>query len=180
MNNTGLLYKTKVYTIGSMEYGNGQAWRNELKEAFKPLSICVLDPYNKQFVKTIDESDEQREILFKLRASGDFEGVARHAKEFRAFDLACVDKSDFVVWHLDTTIPTIGSVEEFSWAVRLKRPSYVVVRQGKEKCPLWIFGMIPHKYIFSSLKEFTQEIYDLDSGKKELDNRWRLFDLDIR
>lgn len=177
MNN---LWKTKVYTVGSMEYQNGEAWRSFLKKEFKDIPICVLDPYHKQFIKTIDESDTQRKHLMESRENGDFEEVARHAKEFRAFDLACVDKSDFIVWYLDTTVPTIGSVEEFSWAVRLKRPSYVVVKQGKNKCPLWIFGMIPHKYIFSSLEEFVQEIRDLDSGKKELDNRWRLFDLDIR
>lgn len=176
----GLLNKIKIYTIGSMEYQNGESWRNHLKDNFRFRGITVLDPYHKQFVQKIDESEERRVLLKKLRQEGEFEKLAEYCKEFRAFDLSCVDKSDAVVWYLDVNVPTIGSVEEFAWAVRLKRPSYVVVKQGIKECPLWIFGMTPVNYIMSSLDEFIIEIGDLDTGRTKLDNRWRIFSEEIR
>jgi len=176
----GILNKIKIYTIGSMEYQNGEVWRNSLKSDLSPIGLTILDPYHKQFIQKIDESDEKRRELNSLRENERWDELSKFCKEFRSFDLAMVDKSDATVWHLDVTVPTIGSVEEFSWSVRLKRPSYVVVKQGKIKCPLWIFGMVPHQYILNDLSEFVQEIFDIDSGKKELDNRWRLFEENLR
>jgi len=176
----GILNKTKVYTIGSMEYGNGEDWRNELKTHFKPRGIHVLDPYHKQFVLACDETEEKREELKAWREQGKYEELAAYCKNFRRLDLNCVDKSDFIVWNLDVTVPTIGSVEEFSVGVKLKRPAYIICKQGKTKCPLWIFGMIPHQYIMSSLEEFVVEIKQIDDGTKPMDNRWRLFQEEIR
>lgn len=176
----GILNKTKVYTIGSMQYGDGTGWRNKLKEDFAPMKIHILDPYHKQFVRHISESRETRLELNKLREEGKWDELNKFWKDVRVHDLACVDKSDFVVWYLDVTIPTIGSVEEAAWSVRLKRPTYIVVHQGKEKAPDWIFGMVPHQYILSSLDEFVSEIKQIDAGTKKMDNRWRLFHEDIR
>jgi len=178
--NPNLLYRTKVYTLGSMEFGDGREWRDRLKLEFAGLSIIILDPYNHQFVHKIDESEEHRQNLIKMRQAGKFDELAVFCKEFRTYDLSCVDRSDFVIWYLDITIPTIGSVEEFTTAVKMKRPSYVVVKQGKTACPLWLFGMIPHNYIKNSLEEVIEEIKGIDNGEIEMDDRWRLFNKEIR
>lgn len=177
---SGLLKKTKLYQAGHMEFADGRDWRNKLKEDFADMGLVILDPYNHQFVNRIDESPEQHARLYKMREEGDYENLAGFCKQFRVYDLNCVDRADFIVWNLDITVPTIGSVEEFVAAVKMKKPSYVIVKQGKRKCPLWIYGMIPHKYIMNSVEEFVQKIRDIDNGTTPMDERWKLFNMDIR
>ena len=42
-----LLFKTKCYLVGHMQYVSGRNWREEVSEKLAPLSITCFDPYKK-------------------------------------------------------------------------------------------------------------------------------------
>ena len=52
---------------------------------------------------------------------------------------------------------------------------------GKAKTPLWMLGMLPHKYIYNSVDEILDMLYAIDSGSKPIDSdRWRLLRKEYR
>jgi hypothetical protein len=63
----------------------------------------------------------------------------------------------------------------------MKKPIFLSVDGGLAATPLWIFGMIPHKYIYNNVDEILETLRQIDSGEKELDsNRWRLLRKEYR
>ncbi len=103
-------------------------------------------------------------------------------KTVRAYDLNLVDRSDFYytltlcqMWLLG------GSAEEIVTAVREKKPVFISMEGGKAKTPLWMLGMLPHKYIYNSLDEVVEMLYAIDNGSKPIDSdRWRLLQKQFR
>ena len=52
---------------------------------------------------------------------------------------------------------------------------------GKKKTPLWMMGMMPHKYIYDSIEDVVDMIKRIDNGEKEIDSdRWRLLRIELR
>ena len=52
---------------------------------------------------------------------------------------------------------------------------------GKAKTPLWMLGMLPHKYIYNSLDEVIEMLYAIDNEDKPIDSdRWRLLRKEYR
>ena len=50
-----LLNKTKTYLVGHMEYADGSNWREYVKNQLTPLGITIFNPYDKPFIKDVDE-----------------------------------------------------------------------------------------------------------------------------
>jgi hypothetical protein len=175
------LYKTKAYLVGAIQYTNGRAWRDEIIEKLNPLGIVCYNPYHKPFVKDIDESEHLQADLQSLLKGEKFDEVAKRVKVIRCYDLALVDKADFIIAYIDPKIFTVGSWEEIFWANRIKRPIFLIIEGGKQACPLWIYGTIPHKYIYNNLDEVVNILTKIDSGEKEIDSdRWRLLKEEFR
>lgn len=176
-----ILKGTKTYLIGPMQYQDGQAWRDDFSLFLNKMGVTVFDPYKKPFVNAPAEDENTHKRMFELMNSGEFDEVASHFKQVRSFDLSMVDRSDFVICYLNPKIPTYGTVEELSWAVRMKRPIFIVVEGGKANTPLWVMGMLPHKYIYDSFDEVKRVLTNIDSGIKSIDSdRWRLFKQELR
>ena len=172
-----LLKHIRIYLIGPMESEKdcGASWRNEIKEKLASINIKWFDPVNKVFVKDIQESGDYQLQLKKWREEGNYDELARHMKEIRAYDLSMVDRADAIIFYFDYDKFTCGSWEELTTANRAKKPIFFICKQGIKKVPLWMFGMIPHKYFYNSLDEVVQVIKKIDSGEKPLDSqRWRL------
>ena len=92
-----------------------------------------------------------------------------------------VDRCDFIICYINPNVGTFGTMEELTTAVRMKRPIFLVVEGGKKKTPLWIFGMLPHKYIYDSFEDVKKVLTSIDTGAKVLDSdRWRLFKPELR
>jgi nucleoside 2-deoxyribosyltransferase len=173
---TNILNKTKCYLIGSIEYGDGKSWRVKIKTHLQSMGITVLDPYDKPFITAIDEGENTVLYLKSLIKLKKYSKVGKIVKKLRSYDLSMVDKSDFVIFYINPLTPTFGSVEELTTAVRMKKPTFIFVEGGKKNCPIWFFGMIPHKYIYNSMEGVLDVIKKIDSGKIPIDNsRWRLF-----
>lgn len=178
---SNLLYKTKTYLVGAMQYKNGEGWRNNISLALKEMSITIFDPYHKPFLKDIRENEETRKNIDKLMEDGHYDEVQERMKEIRAYDLNLVDRSDFIVAYIDPQTPTFGTVEELVTAVRMKKPTFIAIEGGKKKTPFWLLGMFPHKYFYNNVEEITDMLKKIDSGEKEIDSdRWRLLRKEYR
>ena len=176
-----ILNKTKTYLVGHMQYVSGRNWREEVTEKLSPLGVTCFDPYKKPFIKDVDESEDSREEMDVWMKTKQYDRVTNKMKTVRAYDLNLVDRSDFIIAHLVPEVASWGSAEEIVTAVREKKPIFISMEGGKSKTPLWMLGMLPHKYIYNSLDEIVEMLYAIDSGQKEIDSdRWRLLKTEYR
>jgi nucleoside 2-deoxyribosyltransferase len=177
----GLLSGTKTYLIGPMQYAEGRSWREDISDFLREIKVTVFDPYKKPFINAPEEDEETNRFLQKEMEYELYDEVSEHMKKVRAFDLSMVDKADFIICYLDPKVPTFGTMEELSWAVRMKKPIFMVVASGKHNTPHWVMGMLPHKYIYNSFVEVKEVLADIHEDKKELDSdRWRLLKPELR
>lgn len=176
-----ILYKTKVYLVGHMQYKNGRSWRDQISKTLKSFNITCFDPYKKPFVKDIDEDEDARKEMLLSLSNEDYDLVAEQMKVIRSYDLNLVDRSDFIIAHIYPDVASWGSAEEIVTAVRMKKPIFISIEGGKKLTPLWLLGMIPHKYIYNSMDEILQMLKSIDSGEQQIDSeRWRLLRKDYR
>jgi hypothetical protein len=176
-----LLWKTRTYLVGHMEFEDGSGWREKLTPELEKMGVVVFNPYHKPFIKDVQEGPEVRARMSEAAAKGDYDYLCEKFREIRIFDLNLVDRSDFIIAHINPRIASWGSAEELVTANRAKKPIFLSVEGGKAECPKWIFGMFPHKYIYSSPDEILNVLQKIDSGEKELDSsRWRLLRKEFR
>jgi hypothetical protein len=176
-----LLESTKTYLVGHMQYVSGRDWREDITDRLKPLHITCFNPYKKPFIKDVEEDEASRHEMQELMNDGQYDKVTQRMKTVRAYDLNLVDRSDFIIAHLVPDVASWGSAEEITTAVRMKKPVFISMQGGKEKTPLWMLGMFPHKYIYNSLDEIIKMLYSIDSGTKKIDSdRWRLLKKEYR
>ena len=132
-------------------------------------------------MKDVEEDETSRQEMQELMNDGEYDEVTQRMKTVRAYDLNLVDRSDFIIAHLVPDVASWGSAEEITTAVRMKKPVFISMQGGKEKTPLWMLGMFPHKYIYNSLDEIIKMLYSIDSGTKKIDSdRWRLLKKEYR
>lgn len=175
------LYKTRTYLVGHMQYANGRDWRAYAEGELSPLGIRVFNPYNKPFVKDVNEDEEERLSVAHCMEHGYYNDVADRMKLIRSYDLNLVDRSDFIVAHLLPDIASWGSAEEIVTAVRMKKPIFISMEGGKSKTPLWMMGMLPHHYIYDTIEEVVSMLKSIDNGEKKIDSdRWRLLKKELR
>lgn len=176
-----VLFKTRTYLVGHMQYASGRDWRAYAEEELAKLNIITFNPYNKPFVKDVEEDEEARLSLAHCQENGYFNDVAKRMSLVRSYDLNLVDRSDFIIAHLLPEVASWGSAEELVTAVRMKKPIFISMEGGKHKTPLWMMGMLPHNYIYDSIEEVVDMIKQIDSGDKMIDSdRWRLLKKGLR
>ena len=176
-----LLYKTKTYLVGHMQYLSGRDWRKDVAEKLEPLNITCFNPYEKPFMKDVEEDEASRQEMETWMRTKQYDRVTERMKTVRAYDLNLVDRSDFIIAHLVPEVASWGSAEEITLAVREKKPVFISMEGGKAKTPLWMLGMLPHKYIYNSIDEIVEMLFAIDSGNKPIDSdRWRLLRKEFR
>ena len=176
-----ILEKTKTYLVGPMQYQNGEGWREYVEANLSKLGIITFNPYKKPFIKDLHEGEETQRMFKQLSEDGNFDELQEKMREIRSYDLNLVDRSDFIIAYINPMTPTFGSMEEIVTAVRMKKPIFIWIEGGKKKCPLWIFGMIPNKYIYDNIDDILNMLHRIDSGEKEIDSdRWRLLRKEYR
>jgi len=176
-----ILSKTKTYLVGHMQYLNGRDWRDEVTKDLKKINILCFNPYKKPFVKDVEEDEDSRLAMDTWLKTKQYDRLTDKMKTVRSYDLNLVDRSDFIIAHLVPEVASWGSAEEIVTAVRMKKPIFISMEGGKTKTPLWMFGMIPHKYIYNSIQEILDMIHAIDSEDIEIDSdRWRLLRNDFR
>ena len=178
---SNILNKTKVYLVGHMQYVNGRGWRETVTSQLKKMGVTVFDPYSKPFIDEVNEDESVREQLKIWMDNGDYDLVAQRMKPIRNFDLRLCDLSDFIIAHINPSVASWGSAEEITTSVRAKKPVFISVEGGKSKTPLWIMGMVPHKYIYNNVQEVVEMLQTINSGEKMINSdRWKLLKEEYR
>ncbi len=171
-----ILNKTWCYLSGPIEYDpDGAKWREDITIELSKLGVKCFDPYKKPFTTSVEESTENVQNWKNELKKGNFDLVESFAKRIRSEDLRMVDYASFLIVYINPKVPSFGTIEELSWACRCKKPIFIVVEGGKSNCPLWIMGMLPHKYIYNTFEEVLDKLAQINSESIEIDSsRWKI------
>ena len=176
-----ILVKTKCYLVGHMQYADGEGWRTVAEKRLKKIGIIAFNPYQKPFIKNVEEGEDFRRALAEQMIAGNYDEVQSKMRQIRIYDLNLVDRSDFIIAHIIPSVASWGSAEELVTAVRMKKPTFISIEGGKRAAPLWLLGMFPHKFFYDSINDILKMIEDINSGEREIDSdRWRLLKKDLR
>ena len=149
------LKHTRCYLIGHMQYINGRGWRDKVKEELTETGITFFDPYHKPFIHDIPEDEGSREEMLHWMDTEQYDLVAQRMRSVRSYDLRLCDVCDFFIANINPTVASWGSAEEITTVIRQKKPVFLVIDdpKGKKACPLWMLGVLPHKYIYNNIDE---------------------------
>lgn len=176
----GFLDRTRVYLIGHMEYKDGSDWRKKVTKNLEKMGVICFNPYEKPFENDIKEDEKTQERLKKKRAY-DMAAVHEHMKEVVAFDLAMVDRSDFIICVINPEIPTYGTTHEIVVANLAKKPIFTVVEGGVDKTPLWLTGLLSPSCFYNSMEEVLEKLQGIHNGSiKTKSKRWRFLKYEYR
>ena len=170
----------RSYLAGPMDRcpNNGQNWRLEITPFLIEMGVRVLNPG----IKPIDiakEDDQSKNYKQKLKDFKNYDALSTFMKEIRNVDLRMVDISDFLIVNLDLDIFPCGTMEEIFLANRQKKPIILHMVQGKENTPDWLFGAIPHQFIFSSWEEILGYLRHINSSSSiDTCKRWYFFNIE--
>jgi nucleoside 2-deoxyribosyltransferase len=180
--NRHVLNRTKCYLAGNIENSNApHSWRDQVKTELADTGIIFFDPLKKPFMDSVNEDREHMARLAKLREESHFEDLSKIMRKIRVEDLSLVDRSDFIIAVISAKTASWGTAEEVFWANRMKKPIFLVVSEGRQACPFWIFGTLPADQIYGAVPEIIADIRQLDSGEKKLDlTRWKIFREEFR
>jgi hypothetical protein len=174
------LWGMRCYLIGAMDRAAdaGVGWRRRITPFLQQLGVVVLDPTDKPIDIGL-ETIEDRTRLRALKAAGEYDVMSKEIKLLRVVDLRMVDMSDFLIVHIDTDVHACGTYEEEPWANRLKNPILIHCEQGKQGCPDWLFGTIPHHHIFSTWTNLCRYLWTVHTAAEvETYKRWMFFNYD--
>ena len=166
---------TRTYLVGAMDRvpDVGKGWREEVTPTLEDMGVTVLNPCEKPIDIGV-EDDETRELIEFYKRTGRFDLIREKFGIIRAVDLRCVDISDFIVASIDLDVHACGTYEEITLANRQKKPVLVWCQQGKKNAPNWLFFMLPHEHIFSSMEELMDYLSFINSNE-EVDHHKRWF-----
>jgi nucleoside 2-deoxyribosyltransferase len=180
--NKHVLNRTKCYLAGNIENSNApHSWRDLIKTELAATGIIFFDPLKKPFMDSVNEDSAHMARLAKMREESRFDDLARIMRKIRVEDLSLVDRSDFLIAVISAKTASWGTAEEVFWANRMKKPIYLVVSEGKQDCPFWIFGTLPQDQIHDNIHDVIADIRQIDSGEKKIDlSRWKIFREEFR
>ena len=172
---SGKLNGSKVYLIGSVDrvdIETAKKWRVEVSTTLSKLGVKSYDPCNKptQYAQEINIR-QQREQLIEEE---NYTALSELMRPICRYDLRMLDKSDFMIVYVDVDVHIAGSYHELAWALLRRKPTLVVVKQGKKNCPYWWFGVMPHEHIFSSFDEMYEYLCGVNSGVFD-SKHWKFF-----
>ncbi len=176
-----VLYRTKCYTIGAMEYASGVNWRELVENTLGPRNITVFNPYKKPFLNDCDESPDVRHRMRQLMMQSRFSAVTEWARDIRRYDLNLVDRSDFIIANIIPSTASWGTAEELSTAVAARKPIFTAIQGGVKNCPLWLMGQLKYKYMYDSIEDVLDMLTKIDDGVQPIDSpSWRLLKPELR
>jgi hypothetical protein len=177
MDSINNLRGMRTYLVGAMDRvpDGGTTWRNRIEPILESMGIVVLNPC-KHVIHGIYEDEETRQNINYLKGNGLFDELKQAYSKIRNADLRCVDICDFIIAHIDINVHACGSYEEIVTANRQKKPILIWCEQGKINAPNWLFFMLPHENIFSSMQEILDYLKHINNLRDtdSLD-RWLFF-----
>jgi hypothetical protein len=176
-NTTNRLVGTKVYLCGPIDRVKdaGVGWRREITPLLNERGIIVFDPCCKPLDSCQDETNHEERK--RWMEEGRYDLITKFMKEVRGQDLRFVNVCDFLIARVDVDVHMCGTYEEIAIANHEKKPILVHSVGGKRRCPLWLFGQIPHEMIFDSVEEVISYLDHVDTAPEVgTYRRWFFFD----
>lgn len=178
-----VLFRTRAYLMGAMEFSDGRAWREEVEKKLSGRGIIFFNPYKKPFEEETPENEVSREEMAHWRETGQFDLISHRMKKVRSDDLRCIDLMDWGIVLIKPKVASWGTGEEVPTAIKEKKPLFLIIDdpKGIKACPFWFFGVMPHKYIYGSLDEALDTVKAIDDGVIKLtSDRWHLLKKEFR
>jgi hypothetical protein len=168
------LKRQRVYLAGAMDRvpDRGMHWRDYITPFLQELNITVFNPLKKAGSVGL-EDDITHQLKRDLKLHQKYDELSSVMKTIRSVDLRLVDISDFMIVHLDIATHPCGTLEEIFLANRQKKPIIIHIEQGKNNCPDWLFGAIPHQLFFDDWDAIYNYLKHINSSKNiNTLNRW--------
>lgn len=176
----GILYKTKGYLCGNLEYeqeGFTKEWRNYFKEKVKDMGITCFSPLDKVF-KDFGEPETHgfQTHLKDALQRGEYQYVHEKMKVVRDRDLRMVDLANFLVTVINPNIPTIGTIDEVLTGLEQRKPVLMVIPGlGYKGLALWLTSYFKPHWVYDSIDGAINELKKIDSGEIKLNLKyWRI------
>lgn len=172
------LKNQRCYLAGAMDrvVDRGSTWRDNISPFLESLGVVVFNPLKKP--SNIGKEDSEVAAYKKqLKSQKKYDELSKIMKTIRSIDLRLVDISDFLIVNLDIDTHPCGTLEEIFWANRQKKPILIHMEQGKNHAPDWLFGTIPHNFIFDSWQELKDYLLDINNNIVDNKERWCFFDI---
>jgi nucleoside 2-deoxyribosyltransferase len=163
----------RVYLAGAMDRvpDRGSSWREKITPFLEELNIIVFDPLKKPGTIGL-ENEETHKVKNSLKSAKKYDQLAEIMKTIRSVDLRLVDISDFLIVHLDIDTHPCGTLEEIFLANRQKKPIIIHIEQGKQNCPDWLFGTIPHELFFDDWDSILSYLHAINTNRINNLKRW--------
>lgn len=158
----------KAYLSGAIQYGaDGDNWRDiPRKVLVEEFGIDLFDPYS-------DPKQQWVPVLKKAQAEQDLGTIVQVCKSFVRKDLCAVDRADMLIAYLPVKIPTTGTVHEIINSNNAKKPTLLVTPSSTiTDIPLWYFGFIPPKCMFTGWDALFEYLREVNRGDHRDNNRW--------
>lgn len=173
------LKNQRCYLAGAMDRvaDRGAGWRDHISPFLKALGVSVFNPLKKPSKIGLEDNDVAKYKKY-LKQHHKYDELSETMKTIRAVDLRMVDISDFLIVNLDIDTHPCGTLEEIFWANRQKKPILIHMVQGKQHAPDWLFGTIPHQFIFNTWDDMKDYLLIVDTSIDILTmDRWCFFDI---
>lgn len=180
-HNIGFLYNTRVYLGGQIEnLSDFIGWREDITNKLEPLSVICLDPTKDMFIRSFREDKAVHEHMKQLQASGKYDELQEIMKRVVSKDLRAIDICDFAIFRIDVDKPTYGTVHEYVNCAADRKPILLWVND-KKRVPMWLLRFVELDNIFDSEESLLKYIYDINSGKAEMNKKlWKILQPEYR
>jgi hypothetical protein len=166
-----------TYLIGAIhstrEGDHGIKWREQITPILENrYQIKVLDPC-KISLRGFGEMNSDKDVSYfkKLIRERQYALVKEQFYWIIKKDLRCVDKSDFVIFHHDPTISTIGSMHEVINAINQKKPVLIHCEENlMDHFNPWLLTLIKPQWLFTSWDDMWKYLDIIAEGK--IDSSW--------
>ena len=169
----------RTYLAGAMDRvpDGGVVWRDKITPLLESKGVVVLNPCDKPVEVGIEDASTRASIE-GLKDKGEYGKIKKDYGVIRTLDLRCVDISDFIIASIDIDVHACGTYEEIALANSQKKPVLIWCQQGKRFAPNWLYFMLPHPHIFSSIDSLMSYLDYVDTNKEQIEHhkRWFFFD----
>lgn len=166
-----------TYLIGAIhttrENDCGIKWREDITPILEnKYNIKVLNPC-KMSLKGFGEVNVDKDVNYfkQLIKQKEYEKIKKEFYWIIKKDLRCVDKSDFLIFNYDPTLPTIGSIHEVVNSINQKKPVLIKCDENIiDQFNPWLLTLIKPQWLFVCWEDMFKYLDKINTGN--LDSSW--------
>lgn len=155
-----------VYLCGNIKGASddGVTWRDDISNNLKKLGINVIDPCKKN--STMAEIGSAKQYFTDVAKREDWKTLKEEFWPIVRWDLKGIDRSDFIIFNYDPTVPTVGSIHELVVATYEKKPILLKYDTSQlDHFNPWMATFIKESHFFSTWEKMADYLEEVDNGK---------------